>query len=261
MSVRTIQPYKYDWFDPKNRPDYSHIITEYEEPVDDFISALERSLLVSPLYTSWDTERDFVAHSNVGLFYELNTLPAVPDAMVIMDVVPIVSEDRSAKQSQTYMAWEYGKSPDIVIEVVSNLKVGELTDKVELYEKMGVPAYVVYDPFYMLSLDLITAFRRPWDDPTAPYVQSDDLMYPEIGLGLTLWEGTYHQCTDQWLRWCTSDGELLSTGEEWGVWSRGRAKARKRFENAVQERIKIEQEQAERYTQMLIAAGIDPDSQ
>jgi len=36
----------------------------------------------------------------------------------------------------------------------------------------------------------------------------------QIGLGLRLWEGTYENKQDQWLRWCDREGTVLPTGTE-----------------------------------------------
>jgi hypothetical protein len=35
-----------------------------------------------------------------------------------------------------------------------------------------------------------------------------------LGLGLTLWKGTFEGWSDTWLRWCDREGNLLPTGEE-----------------------------------------------
>ena len=37
---------------------------------------------------------------------------------------------------------------------------------------------------------------------------------PEIGLGLTIWEGTFDDKFDKWLRFVRQDGSLLQTGDE-----------------------------------------------
>jgi hypothetical protein len=36
----------------------------------------------------------------------------------------------------------------------------------------------------------------------------------DVGLGLTLWQGTFEGSPAIWLRWCDKDGNLLLTGAE-----------------------------------------------
>ena len=249
MTARTIQPYTYDWFDPKNRPDYSHIVTEDDEPVDNTFSEKQQRLLTESLFSSSWTERDFVVFANVGLFHHLRRQPVVPDMMLSMDVVQLTKEEGETedKHTKTYFIWEYGKPPDVVIEIVSNRKGNELSSKVDLYEQIGVPVYIVFDPDRHLTANLITAFRRPLDNPLSPYEETDDLTFPTVGLALMLWDGVYENLHETWLRWCALDGDIILSGLEGMRVERGRANA--------------ERERAERYRQMLIAAGIDPDSQ
>jgi hypothetical protein len=35
-----------------------------------------------------------------------------------------------------------------------------------------------------------------------------------LGLGLTMWQGTYQGMTHDWLRWCDKDGAVLPTAQE-----------------------------------------------
>ena len=37
---------------------------------------------------------------------------------------------------------------------------------------------------------------------------------PDIGLGLTLWEGIYEGARDTWLRWCDQERRVIPTGAE-----------------------------------------------
>ena len=55
------------------------------------------------------------------------------------------------KESRSYFVWEYGKAPDLVVEIVSNRKGNELGDKLLDYALAGVGYYVVFDPFQALG--------------------------------------------------------------------------------------------------------------
>lgn len=42
--------------------------------------------------------------------------------------------------------WEFGKMPEVVIEIVSNTRGEEAGRKLRRYAQMGVLYYLIYDP-------------------------------------------------------------------------------------------------------------------
>src|SRR5690606_3997086 len=138
--------------------------------------------------------------------------PAVaPDFMLALGVTP--RPVTSDKKDRSYLTWVHGKPPDLCIEVVSNIKVGELSDKMALYAHIRVSYYVVYDPFRMLGERPLRAFCLSGGQYTEMLV-TDPFYLEELGLGLTIWEGTVEDVHDRWLRFVDSEGRLLLTGEE-----------------------------------------------
>ena len=81
-------------------PDYTHLVTEDDMPVDNFQSEKQQRLLVEPLYSSWVPGVSFVAAANMGLFYALKEEPLVPDVLLSLDVE--MPEDWSLKQNRSY---------------------------------------------------------------------------------------------------------------------------------------------------------------
>lgn len=201
-------------------PDLSNIVTEDDEPVDIF-SGKQQSLLVKILYTSWrqmlPTETHFVAMGNVGLFYTVQEPAVVPDVMVSLDVQ--LPNDLWEKKHRSYFIWEYGKPPEVVIEIVSDCKGQELTDKKALYARLGVAYYIVFDPYKQLSNSLLHIFERRG----STYVRSRKPWLPVLGLGLELWKGAYEGLNAVWLRWVDKEGNLLLTGQETAEQVRHRA--------------------------------------
>jgi len=107
-------------------PDIDSIITEDDTPVNNIFSAKQQRLLVETLYSSWARPgqgRSFLADANVGLFYTPRQAPLVPDAFVSLDVQ--VAEAWWERRHRPYFFWEFGKPPEVVVEVVSNTKGGE----------------------------------------------------------------------------------------------------------------------------------------
>jgi Uma2 family endonuclease len=214
-------------------PDIEHLVTEDDTPVDNIFSERQQRLLTESLYSSWKTERPYVALANVGLFYAVRKPAVVPDVFVSLDVE--LPKEVWEKRHRSYFLWEYGKPPEIVIEIVSNRKGGELEEKRQLYAQIGVAYYVVFDPAEHLGQDILQLFELQG----RRYVSLEGIWLPELKLGLMLWEGEYEGVRGSWLRWCDANGDLLLTGAE----------------SAQQER-----ERAEKLAAQLRALGIEPET-
>lgn len=240
------------------RPNISHIITEDDEPVD-LLTGKRQRLLVSPLYVS-NLERPFLATANVGLFGTLYQSPLVPDVMLSLGVT--VADDWWAREHRSYFIWEFGKAPDVAIEIVSNTEGQETSRKLQRYAQWGVPYYVVHDPQLLIQdVELVV-----YELHVGQYLPRPDYRLPRINLSLTLWNGVYEDKLDRWLRWCDGEGKLLPTGAELAQQERQRAeqehqRAEQERQRAEQERQRAEQAQshADRYAAHLRALGIDPD--
>ncbi len=202
--------------------DYEQFVTEDDTPVENLFSEREQRLLAESLYASWPGPgegRPFLAMTNVGLFFALTEPPYVPDALVSLDVRP--PDNPFPKKNRSYFVWEYRKPPEIVVEIVSNRKGGELTDKLAGYARIGIPFYIVHDPELLLSDRTLYVFERRGLD----YAEIPPDTLPGIGLGVTLRDGVYQGMQGTWLRWIDAEGSLLLTGEERAEQERRRADA------------------------------------
>lgn len=274
MSIKTIQPPA-----PSKRPqaieepirtwaehghlyNYDHLVTEDEEPVDNLITEKNQRLATKPLFVNWKPGRPFMAMADVGLFYETRTPAVVPDVMLSLDVA-VPDGEPMAKHRRSYFMWDYGKPPEVVMEFVSNKKGGELTRKVNLYERLGILYYVVFDPGRLLSNDLLIVYRL---NDNHKYEEIFDYMFPEVGLGVMLWEGVYEEMHDTYVRWCDLDGVLIPNSEEKVDAQQAqieaesqRANEERRRANEERRRADKERERADQFLAKLIAAGIDPN--
>lgn len=205
-----------EWPNVRFEIDVSHLITEDDTPVDNLFSEKQQRLLTEPLYSSWRPvqpglkrkRRKFLAAANVGLFPSAYEQAIVPDVFLSLDVsVPV---DWHSKEGRTYFFWQFGKAPEIVIEIVSNRKGGEITGKLEKYARAGIAYYVVYDPTHQLGKQTLRLYERRG----AVYVQRTQRWFASLGLGLTLWEGSFEDKDETWLRWCDEDGKVIPTGAE-----------------------------------------------
>jgi Uma2 family endonuclease len=143
-----------------------NLVTEDETPMDNILSEKQQRLLTEPLYGAWAGPETttpgqcrFMALANVGLFYALRQPPLVPDMMLALDV-PGVGPDLSQKANRSYFVWvQDGKPPTVVVEVVSNREGGEDSDKLRKYEVIGVPYYVIFDPWRLLSDRMLRIYQ------------------------------------------------------------------------------------------------------
>jgi Uma2 family endonuclease len=221
------------------------LVTEDDRPVDSVFSAVQARLLVDALYASWKHPRfgrRFIAIGNVGVFYAFHQPPVVPDMSLSLDVTP--PADLWKKTSRSYFIWEYGKPPDVVVEIVSNTEGGEEEPdgKLGIYGRIRVGYYIVYDPGQQTGSEPMRVYALE----RGRLVRTHETWFDDIGLGVTLWRGKYQGWEATWLRWCDRDGAVIPTGEERAEAERARAEAA--------------EERAERLAARLRAAGIDPDA-
>ena len=192
-------------------PGIEDLITEDDTPVDNLASEKQQRLLTEPLYSSWPGPgegRTFLAASNVGIFSMVRIPPIVPDMFLSLDVE--VAQDWWKKAHRSYFIWEFGKAPELVLEIVSNQEGGENDEKRRKYARMGVKYYVIYDPLRQIMPETLTIYRISGGE----YEQSRSARFPLLGLGLTLWDGVFEGKQDTWLRWTDIGGGLIPTGKE-----------------------------------------------
>jgi len=177
--------------------DIQSLITEDETPVDNLLSEKQQRLLTEPLYSSWTGPgegRTFLAAANVGVFAQVRNPAIVPDIFVSLDVE--VAEDWWRKEHRSYFVWEFGKPPDLVLEIVSNTEGGEDEEKKHKYARMRVDYYVIYDPMRQVLPEVLTVYGLRH----GVYERQVMAQFPLLKLGLTLWEGTFEGKHDTWLR-------------------------------------------------------------
>jgi Uma2 family endonuclease len=250
---------------PEDWPDVENLVTEDDTPVDNFFAERQQALLTEPLYSSWAGPgggQNFLAASNVGVFYAINQQPLVPDAFLSLDVE--LPADIWRKRHRSYFVWEYGKPPEVAIEIVSDTRGDETSYKMHLYARIGVLYYVVWDPQEILAGERLRMFVLR----EKTYVPLEKPWLPVVGLGLTLWQGNYEGIDAVWLRWCDQSGQVVPTGRERAEQERQcaeeqRHRAEEQRQRAEQERQEKEEarRRAEHLAARLRALGIDPDAQ
>ncbi len=259
-------------------PDYEQFITEDDTPVDNIFSEKQQRLLIDPLHANEWTNRDFLASSNVGIYYSVNDSPIVPDMFLSFDVK--APEEWFEKKNRCYFIWRFGKPPELVVEVISN-KIGKETDqKMEIYAQIGVLYYVLIDPYLNLFDTRLQVFRL--SGKTYEPISDENFFMTEIQLGIKLWEGLFEKHQAPWGRWCSKEGDVLKTGAERTTElsaslsqaqketeeerkrteaEKQKAEAEKQKAETEKQRAEAEKQRADKLEALLRKMGLDPNEQ
>ncbi len=238
---------------------------------------LQIHLLLEPLGPWLAQRQDGYAGGNMFLYYSpaqvFNQDFRGPDVFVVLDVPKDVPE----KERKSWVVWEEGKGPDVVIELLSKTTASEDKNakKLTYQNQVQVPEYFWYDPHNPEDWAGF-ALKNGIYQPLRPNAQNH-FISKRLNLALVRWRGVYRTKNATWLRWATLDGELLMTEAEQEIQradlaerkekqAENKAKQAERKEKqaenkAEQERQRAEQEKqrAEHLAAQLRAMGVDPD--
>ncbi|MEH1914975.1 Uma2 family endonuclease [Nostoc sp.] len=222
-------------------PDVSLLVTEDDESLDNLRSEKQQRLLTETLYSSWNgpsNAQGFLVAANVGLFTTGKQPPIVPDVFLSLDVQ--IAENWWEKKHRSYFFWEFGKPPEVVIEIVSNREGNETGRKLLEYARMRVMYYIIFDPTQQLGGEILQMYELRGRQ----YIPTSEQWLTEVELDLCLWEGAYEGKRDVWLRWCDTEGNVIPTGAE-------RAEQEREAKETALQRV-------ERLAAQLRALGIEP---
>lgn len=173
----------------------------------------------SPTYPS---DKMFTA-SDMNLYYDPNhpNWYKRPDWFVSVGVSPLY---KNGDLRLSYVIWQEGITPFIIVELLSpgtekedlgqTLRdVEKPPTKWEVYEQiLRIPYYAIFDRYsYTFRMFKLDGGRYAEIDLSS----SDSRFWiPEIELGLGVWEGTYNNIQQPWLRWYDVSGNWVLTPTE-----------------------------------------------
>jgi Uma2 family endonuclease len=221
--------------------------TEDELPYEDGVPmesdrhAQQIELLKEALQLHWADKPDVCIAGNLGVYYSLDQAQKqnfrAPDFFIALGV--------PRRQRKSYVIWQEGKAPDLVIELLSDSTAdADRGIKKRIYQdSMRVPEYILFD----METGAMEAFRLGIAEKTlhTEYIgvglgkDNDFVSNAAPHLGLRCWEGEFRSTWGVWLRWYdTETGEFLPTGIETA---------------------RLERKRAERLAEKLRALGVNPD--
>ena len=190
--------------------------TQYELPCSDgnkmetFRHKLQMDLLLETLQPWIRARSDGFVGGDMFVYYSLEQVKNKdfkgPDFYAVVGV--------PKGERLSWVCWEEGKSPDVVIELLSpSTAKYDKTKKKDIYQNaMKVGEYYWYDPF---DSDELKGFQI--QNGRYQEIQPDaqgNLVSHGLGLQLVRWEGEYYDIAATWLRWAYSDGTLIPNREE-----------------------------------------------
>ena len=220
-----------------------------DTPVDNQLQHLIPGLLEAILALIWSERMDWFFGVDMGIYFIPDEPAIVPDGFLSIGVPRIIDSDLRL----SYVLWEEKKVPIMVLEVISQTRRGEYTQKKEDYAEMGILYYVIYNPLRK---------RKPrlevyqLEEGEYQLLAGEPVWLSEISLGIGREEGIYQGITREWLYWYDQQGQRYLTSEETIV------ATQQHFEEQLQQERdakKIAEEKAKHLAQLLREAGIDID--
>jgi len=237
-----------------------------DTPVDNELQKLIPGLLREILALIWSNRMDWFFGVYMGIYYHPDEAAIVPDGFLSIGVPRIIDSDLRL----SYVLWEEKEVPSLVLEVVSQTRRGEYTQKKQDYAQMGVLYYAIYNPLRK---------RKPrlevYQLEAGEYqlLESEPVWLAKINLGIGREEGTYQGVTREWLYWYDEQGKRYLTPEETisdtqqqlqssenrAVVAENRVVVAENRAAVAEEQLEQESQRAQRLEELLREAGIDPD--
>ena len=240
---------------------------------DEFHLLQPQLLLLTFQPPNWEPELVFSA-ADLNLYYDVRHPQWYkrPDWFGVVGV-PRLYDGHDLRLS--YVIWQEGVSPAIVVELLSpgteNQDLGEELRQPEepptkwtVYEQiLQVPYYVVFSRYtnQLQAFELVDGHYQP------VALVEGRLPIPQLELSLGLWQGSYRGIERLWLRWLTLEGELIPLADEELIVAKQEvsvakqeASAAKQEASAAKQEASAAKQRAEQLAARLRELGIDPET-
>jgi Uma2 family endonuclease len=173
-----------------------------------------------------------------------------PDVFVVLGVAD--------HERKSWVVWEEGKGPDIVIELLSDKTADKDkgAKKIVYQDQLRASEYFWFDPFNpddWAGFELHYGVYRALSPDSRGHLVSE-----RLGLKLVRWHGNYEGVEATWLRWMTPEGELLTTPPEAQAMAERRAEAEAQRAEAEARRADAAEAEIARLKSLLAAQSDSP---
>ncbi|MEM8603765.1 MAG: Uma2 family endonuclease, partial [Cyanobacteria bacterium P01_H01_bin.121] len=183
-------------------------------------------------------------------------IPVVPDGFLSLGV----ERKKSGKSRRSYATWEENDTvPILVLEMVSHKPGGEYDKKLEIYRKLGVLYYVIYNPEF---------WQRDRQQPFQVYKLINEAYQlqlgepywmPEVRLGLGRAQQVIGGIEQEVLLWHSAQGIAHPLPETAMRQLKQQLQMERQQVTLERQRAAQERQRAERLAAHLRSLGIDPD--
>ncbi|MBE9064889.1 Uma2 family endonuclease [cf. Phormidesmis sp. LEGE 11477] len=246
-------------------------------PVDNEDQNLLPNLLLFMLIGLWGERMDWYFGVDMAVYHTTGVnprVPVVPDALLSLGVERRKAS-REGKSRLSYAVWDEGNVvPIMALELVSQTPGGEYDEKFEIYQRLGVLYYVIYNPshwerdrhqpFEVYKL-VAGEYRLQFGEP---------FWMPEVGLGLGRAVRPLGGVELELLLWHDEQGQAYPVPEaemkalrsqikkldQRAQVAEQRAEAERQRAEAAERQTEAERQRAARLIAQLRSLGIDPSS-
>ncbi|WP_392533491.1 Uma2 family endonuclease [Nostoc sp. C117] len=201
--------------DPRQSlPSSAELPCSDDTPVDNEDQNFIPNLLLFLLQYIWANRNDWFFSVDMGVYHTTGVsplMPIVPDGFLSLGV----ERRKAGKSRKSYVLWEEDYIvPILALEIVSLTPGEEYDKKLDIYAKLGVLYYIIYNPEY---------WQRDRHQPFEVYRLVDGcyqlqigepFWMPEIGLGIGRGQYLSGNIERQALYWYDQQGKRYQTPEE-----------------------------------------------
>lgn len=215
-------------------------------PVDNEDQNFLPNILLFLLTSIWADRTDWYFGVDMAIYHTTGVnprVPVVPDGFLSLGV----ERKKGGKSRRSYAVWEENEVvPILALEMVSHTPGDEYDEKLEIYRKLGVLYYIIYNPEFWLR-----DRHQPFEiyklvDENYRLQIGEPLWMPEIGLGIGRHQGVIGGIQQEFLSWYNEQCDRYLMAEE--------------IAQQESQRAQNEQERSEQLAQYLRSIGVDPDN-
>jgi Uma2 family endonuclease len=250
--------------DPLYLPPSSELLDSDDIPVDNEDQNWIPNVLLMLLKNIWMDRTDWFFGVDMGVYHTTGKnvrVPVVPDGFLSLGV----TRRKNDKSRRSYVLWEEENiSPTLALEVVSWTPGGEYDSKKDIYAKLEVLYYIIYNPEFwrrdghqpLEVYKLVDGGSAERVSPEVPSASSPARKYqlqigepfwmPEVGLGIGRCPEIFPGSSEEVLSWFDERGDRYLRSEE--------------KEIRAEQRAVTETNRANLLAAKLRELGIDPDT-
>ncbi len=224
-----------------------------DTPVDNEDQNFLPNVLLFLLGSIWADRFDWYFGADMAIYHTTGKnlrVPVVPDGFLSLGV----ERQKGGKSRRSYATWEENEVvPMLTLEMVSHTPGNEYDQKMEVYAKLGVLYYVIYNPeFWQRDRQLPFEVYKLVADRTYQLQVGEPYWMPEVGLGIGRYQGVFNGIDRELLAWFDRTGTRYLMPEE---------SVRVERQIAQQERqiAQTQKQRADRLAEQLRALGIEPN--